>query len=239
MQQCERADRQSQNHHMPLTAPAAPLLLYATVPRAATGGWNAQRRVIAGKEPAARNTRASFRSMDMSNNEATAVISPSPREAGRGERRSQPSPPVIPAERQREPESITTDDAKEFWHTGIMDFGFAFAPFGMTAQKSFSRRVGVRGLLTTTTTTKKSLKRLLSRMIPEKWRPVFGPGSCAQKKGKRSAERRIVQPMSAQSAARCSHCGRNAAFRRSRLRHSPPAITPMAQLQNRVSRGVG
>jgi len=30
---------------------------------------------------------------------------------------------------------------------------------------------------------------------------------------------------------------RRAAFRRSRLRHSPPASTPMAQLQNRVSRG--
>jgi hypothetical protein len=30
---------------------------------------------------------------------------------------------------------------------------------------------------------------------------------------------------------------RRAAFRRSRLRHSPPAPTPMAQLQNRVSRG--
>jgi len=30
---------------------------------------------------------------------------------------------------------------------------------------------------------------------------------------------------------------RHAAFRRSRLRHSPPAATPMAQLQNRVSRG--
>ena len=29
---------------------------------------------------------------------------------------------------------------------------------------------------------------------PEKWRPVFGPRSCATKKGKRSAERRIVQP---------------------------------------------
>jgi hypothetical protein len=29
---------------------------------------------------------------------------------------------------------------------------------------------------------------------------------------------------------------RHAAFRRSRLRHSPPATTPMAQLQNRVSR---
>ena len=29
---------------------------------------------------------------------------------------------------------------------------------------------------------------------------------------------------------------RRAAFRRSRLRHSPPASTPMAQLQNRVSR---
>jgi len=27
------------------------------------------------------------------------------------------------------------------------------------------------------------------------------------------------------------------AFRRSRSRHSPPATTPMAQLQNRVSRG--
>jgi hypothetical protein len=32
---------------------------------------------------------------------------------------------------------------------------------------------------------------------------------------------------------------RRAAFRRSRLRHSPPASTPMAQLQNRVSRGFG
>ncbi|MGC1356500.1 MAG: hypothetical protein WA851_12020 [Xanthobacteraceae bacterium] len=28
-------------------------------------------------------------------------------------------------------------------------------------------------------------------------------------------------------------------FRRSRLRHSPPASTPMAQLQNRISRGGG
>ena len=36
---------------------------------------------------------------------------------------------------------------------------------------------------------------------PEKWRPVFGPRSCATKKGKRSAERRIVLPMSAISAA--------------------------------------
>jgi len=41
------------------------------------------------------------------------------------------------------------------------------------------------------------------------------------------------------SAARVSHFERCAAFRRSRLRHSPPAITPMAQLQNRVSRGFG
>ena len=31
---------------------------------------------------------------------------------------------------------------------------------------------------------------------------------------------------------------RRAAFRRSRLRHSPPGSTPMAQLQNRVSRGL-
>src|ERR1700691_3960151 len=30
---------------------------------------------------------------------------------------------------------------------------------------------------------------------------------------------------------------RHAAFRRSRSRHSPPATTPMAQLQNRVSHG--
>jgi hypothetical protein len=67
--------------------------------------------------------------------------------------------------------------------------------------------------------------------------------------GKRSAERRIVLPIAApqtslrslrnSSASRgCALPSNNApAFRRSRLRHSPPATTPMAQLQNRVSRG--
>jgi len=32
---------------------------------------------------------------------------------------------VIPAERQREPESITTDVAEKFRHAGTMDSGFA------------------------------------------------------------------------------------------------------------------
>jgi hypothetical protein len=120
------------------------------------------------------------------------------------------------------------------------------APQGDGQQRAFSRCTCIRALLTTTTLILCSL-----RMIPEKWRPVFGPGSCAIKKGKRSAERRIVEPMSAHrrqvyavcanrlGAARVSHGGRNAAFRRSRLRHSPPALTPMAQLQNRVSRRLG
>ena len=67
------------------------------------------------------------------------------------------------------------------------------------------------------------------------------------KRGKRSAERRIVLPMSAPqtslrslrnlSVAACATFFSQGAptFRRSRLRHSPPASTPMAQLQNRVS----
>ena len=54
-----------------------------------------------------------------------------------------------------------------------------------------------------------------------------------QKKGKRSAERRIGLPMSAKSGVRLFFSA--TIFRRSRLRHSPPASTPMAQLQNRVS----
>ena len=58
-----------------------------------------------------------------------------------------------------------------------------------------------------------------------------------QEKGKRSAEMRIVLPMSASSAACALFFSSAPTFRRSRLRHSPPASTPMAQLQNRVSRG--
>jgi hypothetical protein len=73
-----------------------------------------------------------------------------------------------------------------------------------------------------------------------KWRASGSacPRSCAKKKGKRSAERRIVQPISARSAAaRCSSCGAppfgaHACGTRHRFH-------PMAQLQNRVSRGVG
>jgi hypothetical protein len=57
---------------------------------------------------------------------------------------------------------------------------------------------------------------------PEKCTCGFRTRSRANKKGKRSAERRIVQSISASSAAaRCSPCGAPA-FRRSRLRHSPP-----------------
>jgi len=66
-------------------------------------------------------------------------------------------------------------------------------------------------------------------------------------KGKRSAERRMpsmsassqtsVRSVRRLSAPRLRALFEGApAFRRSRLRHSPPAITPMAQPQNRVSR---
>jgi hypothetical protein len=72
-----------------------------------------------------------------------------------------------------------------------------------------------------------------------------------QQRGKRSAERRMSSQVRAKRGARRAPpfslsrvrwragWGRCAAFRRSRLRHSPPAQTPMAQLQNRVSRGGG
>jgi hypothetical protein len=70
---------------------------------------------------------------------------------------------------------------------------------------------------------------------------------------KREAERRKAHcptnvrakrgcaPLSLLSSASCRRgSGRgHAAFRRSRLRHSPPASTPMAQPRNRVSRGFG
>jgi len=84
-----------------------------------------------------------------------------------------------------------------------------------------------------------------ARMIPKSGCPVFGQDH-AHKRGKRSAERRMPS-MSAdrRQCARtcatyllrgCAHpLGRAPAFRRSRLRHSPPATTPMAQPQNRVS----
>jgi hypothetical protein len=71
-------------------------------------------------------------------------------------------------------------------------------------------------------------------------------GGLPANKAKRSAERRIVQPcphrqtsLRNSSVRGCVRFAflRHAAFRRSRLRHSPPATTPMAQLQNRVSRG--
>ena len=82
---------------------------------------------------------------------------------------------------------------------------------------------------------------------PEKWRPVFGQDHAQKRTGKRSAERRIVQPCphrqtslrnSSVRGVRTVFCSAPT-FRRSRSRHSPPATTPMAQLQNRVSRGVG
>jgi hypothetical protein len=67
-----------------------------------------------------------------------------------------------------------------------------------------------------------------------------------QSRGKRSAERRMpihvrcrkrVRGLRHSSAPRPRvACWRRAAFRRSRLRHSPSAVTPMAQPQNRVSR---
>jgi hypothetical protein len=65
--------------------------------------------------------------MNMSNSKATAVISPSPGERGEvsAENRSRAAlvhPQVIPAERQREPESITTDNAEEF--LTHRDYGF-------------------------------------------------------------------------------------------------------------------
>ena len=50
----------------------------------------------------------------------------------------------------------------------------------------------------------------------------------ASTKGKRSADRRIVLPMSASSAA-CARFICAPTFRRSRSRHSPPASTPMPQ----------
>jgi hypothetical protein len=59
--------------------------------------------------------------------------------------------------------------------------------------------------------------------------------SASKKTGKRSAERRIVPSMTASSAA-CAQFSCAPTFRRSRSRHSPPASTPMAQPQNRVSR---
>jgi hypothetical protein len=54
------------------------------------------------------------------------------------------------------------------------------------------------------------------------------------KRGKRSAERRM--PTMSALKRGCAPFRGTPAFRRSRLRHSPPAITPMAQPQNRVSR---
>jgi hypothetical protein len=73
--------------------------------------------------------------------------------------------------------------------------------------------------------------------------PEFCPRRPRQKRfasgnqrGKRSAERRMPS-MSTQKSAAARFFLRGApAFRRSRLRHSPPATTPMAQPQNRVSR---
>jgi len=57
---------------------------------------------------------------------------------------------------------------------------------------------------------------------------------------KREAERRKAHcPINVRVKRGCALLSwRRAAFRRSRLRHSPPASTPMAQLQNRVSRGL-
>ena len=57
---------------------------------------------------------------------------------------------------------------------------------------------------------------------------------------KREAERRKAHcPINVRVKRGCALLSwRRAAFRRSRLRHSPPGSTPMAQLQNRVSRGL-
>ena len=57
---------------------------------------------------------------------------------------------------------------------------------------------------------------------------------------KREAERRKAHcPINVRVKRGCALLSwRRAAFRRSRLRHSPPRSTPMAQLQNRVSRGL-
>ena len=96
-------------------------------------------------------------------------------------------------------------------------------------------------------------KRSRVGVLAARLRPSFATttgrrGGRPAKRGKRSAERRIVQPCPRQARRRtistCLSPTREEpvgapAFRRSRLRHSPPASTPMAQLQNRVSRDCG
>ncbi len=84
MQRCERADRQSQNHHMPLRAPAPP---HATLRYRAADRYRRiepQRRVIAGKEPAARqrDVRPFVRWNVKQRSHSAALISPSPRVRG-------------------------------------------------------------------------------------------------------------------------------------------------------------
>jgi hypothetical protein len=79
-------------------------------------------------------------------------------------------------------------------------------------------------------------------------RGTFGPESCALPRQKRfasgnqrEAERREAHcptNVRANRAACALPCGGAPAFRRSRLRRSPPATTPMAQPQNRVSRSL-
>ena len=83
-------------------------------------------------------------------------------------------------------------------------------------------------------------------------RDAFASELCSQRHQKSARRRREAERRKAHCPANVRRqvavcalplwrapCHRHAAFRRSRLRHSPPALTPMAQLQNRVSRGGG
>jgi hypothetical protein len=63
--------------------------------------------------------------------------------------------------------------------------------------------------------------------------------SFKEKKGSGAPKGALSNQCPRQARLRAFRLGGRAALRRSRLRHSPPALTPMAQLQNRVSRGFG
>ena len=62
---------------------------------------------------------------------------------------------------------------------------------------------------------------------------------CLPRKRREAERRKAHCPINVRVKRGCALLSwRRAAFRRSRLRHSPPRSTPMAQLQNRVSRGL-
>ncbi len=150
-----------------------------------------------------------------------AVISPSPRVRGEGRDEGDLSVPLRLAGTPPHPVCFALLDPTSPRMRGEVS----------AENRSRGACFSARGIVTTTT-------RFLKRLPQTKEEAERREAHCPVNVRASQTSIRSLRNSSA-SAARYPHGGRNAAFRRSRSRHSPPAITPMAQLQNRVSRGVG